>query len=76
MRMEEEKEKLLVGKNVNLVSSFNEDKRRMKKLEERLEEAEEDIRRIKEALEMGKALQKEEIPSELDLKFTKQRIRR
>ena len=50
MRMEEEREKLLVGKNLNMVSSSNEEKRRMRKLEDRLEEAEEDIKRIKEAL--------------------------
>ena len=71
-----EGEKVIGGEKPQLGSSFNEDKRKIRNLEDRLEEAEEDIRRIEEALRMRKAVQKEEIPSELDLKCTKQRIRR
>ena len=60
-RMEREKEKLLVGKSINLMSSSNEDKRRLRKLEERIEESEE-IAKIKKAL--VKNTQKEEIRKE------------
>ena len=66
--MERKKEKLLVGKNVNVVSSSNEEKRRIRKLEERLEEAEEEIQRIKETLGMGEVVQQEEEPKKEDEK--------
>ena len=49
--MEEEKRKLLEGRNVQMLVSPDE-KRRIRKLEDRIEEAEEEIIKIKEALRM------------------------
>ena len=51
-RMERRKDKMVEGRNEKVMNPFEENQRKMRKLEERLEEAEEDIEKIKAVLNM------------------------
>ena len=65
-RIKEERERIVGGKNQKVMGSSEEQKMRMRKLDERMDEAEEEIRKIKEVLAMGKVV-KEKIPPKLYL---------
>ena len=59
-RVEKEKEMLLDGENIKAVSSSSEELQRLRKLEERLEEAESEIEKMKKIFEKGEGIKKNE----------------